>query len=231
MRRSLQTAVVLLIVVQLLLTAASLLAQSGTQPEPPAEATPEAVDCARLADEQAALAARLESFADDLATDEASALAALYEVGAAYQRIALACGFIPPDAGKLVIGDATLERVLEILDTLDADPLNGQLLYNGELAAAGGSALTCSSCHMDAEVAPLTEGTWTRWDEQRSLLPEYADEPFAYYVAESILHPSVYAADGYNPNAMPGIYHFQLGFQDLADLIVYLESQDQLLDE
>jgi hypothetical protein len=222
----------LLITLALTLTVGgALLAQSGGEPAAPAETTPEPIDCTRLADEQAALMTRLESFADDLLADEDAALEALYEVGADYQRLALACGYIPPDAGKLVVGDATTERVLEILDTLSGDPLNGQLLYNGEQAAVGGSPLTCSGCHTDVEVAPLTEGTWTRWDEERSLLPEYADQPFAYYAIESILHPSVYAPECYNPNAMPGIYNFQLGFQDLADLIVYLESQDQLLDE
>lgn len=211
-----------------LLTGGALIAAQTSPDEP----TPTAIDCApdALTAHQAELAALLEDFEAQLEEDEAAALGRMYEVGLAYRDAALACGYIPDNIGELVIGTRDMERILTVLDTLYGDPVQGQLLYNGEDVSTTGSALGCSGCHSDADIAPLTEGTWTRWDEQRRLLPQYADADFRYYAVESIIHPLDYVVDGYG-ETMPQLYPDVLGYQDLADLIAYLESQDQLLEE
>jgi hypothetical protein len=191
---------------------------------------PEAVDCspAAVIAAQAELAAQLESFAEAYRQDDPEALAALYAVGRAYQELALACGHIPDDAASLVINTDDIDRALAVLATLSGDPLAGQALYNGEVAAASGSILGCSGCHENAQVAPLTAGTWTRFDEERRALPQFAGYTFAHYTVESILRPWDYFVPTYPEFTMPDFYDTQLSYQNLADLVAYLESQDQL---
>ncbi len=204
---------------------ALLLAQDPT-PTPALDCSPDA-----LAAYQLEMAALLDGFAESLADDKQAALGALYTVGLAYRDAALACGYIPPNVGELVIGTRDLKRVLTVLDTLSGDPLNGQLLYNGQAESVADTTLGCSGCHTNVAVAPLTEGTWTRWDEQRRFLPQYAESDFRTYIVESILLPTAYTVEGYTEGVMPQFYADALGYQDLADIIAYLESQDQLLED
>lgn len=216
----------IMIVILSILSMTALLAQEGDGED--VETTPEPVDCDSLASIQVELATLLDDFEVLLADDEETALATLYEVGIAYQELAFECGYIPPNAGDLVIGTDDLERIYSVLETLDGDPLTGQLLYNGGDDAAGGVTLGCSGCHEAGVVAPFTSGTWTRWDEVRSLEDQFAEYTFEQYIVESIIHPNVYLADDFPTGMMPSIYPDQLGFQDLADIVAYLESQDQL---
>lgn len=205
-----------------------LASESETPPEP----TNEAIDCdpAALAETQAELSAMLAAFSADIDSVPDTALAALYDVGVQYQEIALACGHIPDDVDQLVINNTDIERILAVYETLSGDPLRGQLLYNGQELASGGSTLGCSSCHSNAEIAPLTEGTWTRFDEIRSLEPEHTDKPFAEYIIESIVLPTVYTVEPYPELAMPNFYSTQLSYQDLVDIVAYLDGQDQFLE-
>ncbi|MDX1991913.1 MAG: c-type cytochrome [bacterium] len=213
-----------------------LMAQSSSTPAPEvtAELTPEATDAARdctpagLAAAKTELESRLADFETLLNDDQDAALSALYEVGQAYQQIALDCGYIPDDVEALFVG-TNVENILAALETLDGDPVRGQLLYNNEQVAADGVALGCAGCHEGGAVGPSTEGTWTRWDEVRRLDPALADYSFEHYMVESIIHPNAYVPPEYQPNMMPQNYGERLTFQDLADLIKYLESQDQLL--
>jgi hypothetical protein len=195
------------------------------------EVTPEAFDCTpkNLIEAQAELSTRLDNFADDLESDDA--LKNLYEVGKLYQEIALTCGYIPDDIDKMVINTTDTGRILNVLMTLYGDPLRGQLLYNGQENTGGGVALGCSGCHNDGINAPFTEGTWTRWDEIHSLEPQFEDYTFEQYIVESIIHPWDYQVEGYPIGTMPNFYHTQLSYQDLADIIVYLSSQDQLIED
>lgn len=192
------------------------------------EVTPEAFDCTteNLISAQAELAAKLENFSQNAET----ALKDLYEVGKAYQAMALACGYIPDDIQEMVINTTDVARIKNVLNTLSGDPLRGQLLYNGQENAGGGFPLGCSGCHAEGLMAPKTEGTWTRWDEVRSQEPQFKDYTFEDYVVESIFHPWDYTVQGFPADTMPNFYHTQLNFQDLADLIAYLNSQDQLID-
>src|SRR5574341_1208460 len=113
-----------------------------------------------LRQKQADLASSLGTFSQDAGNNAGVALDNLFKVGAAYQQLALDCGYIPADAASRAVG-TDVERILNTLSKVTRDPLNGQLLYNGDLA--------CASCHETSGgvVAPHTEGTYTRIEETR----------------------------------------------------------------
>ena len=172
----------------------------------PARAQDDACGAGALQRQQETLAGYLRlDFADDLET----ALANLFRLGALYQAMALDCGYAP-NAAEV---NAMLERVLDYasLDDLIAaqsvgddveaillelqdvygDPLTGQLLYNGLEATLGGNPLGCAGCHENEAIAPLTAGTWTRIDDARLKLPQFAD-----YSHQAVSGGEHRAADG-----------------------------------
>ena len=184
----------------------------------------------------------------DFADDRAQAVANLYRLGALYQSMALYCDYQPNN----IEVDAMLERALEYasldeliaaqsvgrdvaeimteLEEIYGDPLAGQQLYNGTQPALGGVMLGCSGCHENEASAPLTAGSWTRANEIRLQLPQFADYDERRYLVESIVQPRAYVVPDY-VDVMPEFYAGQLTAQQLADLVAYLESQDQLLDD
>ena len=196
-----------------------------------------------LTRQQGAFAAYL-SF--DFADDAEQSLANLFRLGALYQTLALDCGYQPNEVEidrlleqtlrfvsleDLILAQAVgadVDAILLELDEVYGDPLKGQLLYNGLAPALGGSALGCAGCHENEAVAPLTAGTWTRVDEIRLALPAFADYSHRRFLVESIVQPMVYITPDY-AGMMPEIYGRQLTTQQLADLVGFLESQDQLL--
>ncbi len=210
----------------------------------PARAQDDACGAGALQRQQETLAGYLRlDFADDMET----ALANLFRLGALYQAMALDCGYAP-NAAEV---NAMLERVLDYasLDDLIAaqsvgddveaillelqdvygDPLTGQLLYNGLEATLGGNPLGCAGCHENEAIAPLTAGTWTRIDDARLKLPQFADYSHRQFLVESIVRPMDYITPEY-AEVMPEFYGSQLTIQQLADLVAFLESQDQLLE-
>ncbi len=182
----------------------------------------------------------------DFVSDRGQAIANLYRLGALYQSMALYCDYQP----NAIEVNAMLERALEYasleeliaaqsvgrdideimaqLDETYGDPLAGQQLYNGEQPALGGVMLGCSGCHDNEAAAPLTVATWTRVNEIRLQLPQFAGYAERRYLVESIVEPKAYITPDY-VDVMPDIYATQLTAQQLADLVAYLESQDQLL--
>ena len=174
-------------------------------------------DPATLMQQQADLAAQLTALKLDTGVSAGESLDKLFKVGAAYQELALNCGYIPADAATRTVGK-DVARVLKTLDTVVGDPINGQLLYNGDLGCAG--------CHLgDAPIAPPTEGTYTRIEEERlqdPLLSGYTPEQ---YLVESIIEPAHYIVPNY-PNVMVNNFGDRLTLQDLADVVAFLESQD-----
>ncbi len=183
----------------------------------------------------------------DFAADIDLALANLFRLGSLYQTMALDCGYAPNqvEVDQLLgitldlapledliaaqsVG-ADVEAILADLADLRGDPLTGQLLYNGLEPALGGVMLGCAGCHENEAVAPLTAGTWTRIDELRLLLPAFADYSNRRFLVESIVQPMAYITPDYAA-VMPDIYGQQLTPQQLADLVAFLDSQDQLLD-
>jgi len=198
-----------------------------------------------LAQQQSTFA---EFLTPDFEADSEQAIANLFRLGAAYQEMALRCGYVPNEPEV----DTMLEQVLEFasldaliqaqsvgddvdailieLEDITGDPINGQLLYNGLEPVLSGAIVACSGCHENGAVAPLTEGTWTRTNDIRLLEPEFEEYTVTQYLVESIIHPDAYIVPDYQ-NVMPNIYSTQLTTQQLADIVAFLDSQDQLLED
>ncbi len=184
----------------------------------------------------------------DFAGDYNLAVANLFRLGALYQSMALRCGYMPsePETNSMLeqtLSLVTLEdliaaqsvgkdvaAILLDLQGTYGDPLAGQLLYNGLEPALGGVALGCAGCHENDAVAPLTSGAWTRINDLRLGQPEFRDYSHRQYLVESIVRPMAYIIPDYPP-LMPDFYGSQLSTQHLADLLAFLDSQDQLLDD
>ena len=183
----------------------------------------------------------------DFATDPVGARSALFQLGARYQAIALACNYIPTEEEAQTLVEQTLsvveladivaalgigsdtEIALTEIDALYGDSFDGQLLYNGLKEGLDGNILGCSGCH-NGIAAPSVEGTYTRVDEIRLEDDALADYTVRQYLVESILHPEAYLVPEFQ-NLMPPNFGTRLDAQMLADLVAYLEGQDQLLDE
>jgi mono/diheme cytochrome c family protein len=167
---------------------------------------------------QRELAGLIANFDADLESQPGVALDNLFKLGERYEELALDCGYIPADAAERPVGE-DVERILIALEQVSGDPLNGQLLYNSELA--------CAACHETAGgiTAPHTAGTYTRVLDARLLEAQFADYTPTQYLVESIVNPNAYTTPGYNP-AMPNYYADQVTLQQLADLLAFLESQD-----
>lgn len=184
----------------------------------------------------------------DFALDYDQAIANLFRLGALYQSMALRCGYGPSEPEINAMLEQTLslvsledliaaqsvgsdvEAILPELEATFGDPLAGQLLYNGLEPVLGGVTLGCAGCHENAAVAPLTAGTWTRINDVRLRQPEFREYGHRQYLVESIVQPMAYIAPDYAA-LMPDFYGSQLSTQQLADLVAFLDSQDQLLDD
>lgn len=169
----------------------------------------------------------------------------LFRLGAFYQQMATTCGYAPTEEERQaaiawVLSFATLDEIIRAravggdvdailakLETLNGDPLNGQLLYSGQALALDGGVLGCEGCH-NGQTAPPTEGMWTRADEVRLQDPALAGYTIERYFVESLLHPNAYIAPDYMANLMPDTYGQRLDMAQLADLLAFLNSQDQL---
>ncbi len=174
-------------------------------------------DPVALMKQQSDLAAQLATLKLNTSDDAGNSLDKLFKVGEAYQELALNCGYIPADAATRTVGkDVT--RILNTLGTVYGDPINGQVLYNGDMGCAG--------CHLgDAPIAPPVEGTYTRIEEERLKDPLLAGYTPEQYLVESIVQPAHYVVTGFQ-NVMLNNFGDRLTLQDLADLIAFLESQD-----
>jgi hypothetical protein len=173
--------------------------------------------------------------------------AKLFRLAAAFQDLALNCGYAPSEEEI----DAQIERTLLIaplsqiiavsavgtdidsimleLDTVYGDSFNGQLLFNGLAFGLDGAVLGCIDCHNDI-TAPATEALYTRADEIRLLEPQFADYDVTRYFVESILEPQAYIVPGFGAVIMTANFGTRLDLQQLADLVAYLESQDQVIE-
>ena len=121
-----------------------------------------------------------------------------------------------------------VDEIIEQLDEIRGDPLRGLTLYNGSEPTFSGSNLTCATCH-NGLIAPTTEGSYTRILQQR--LPALSGYTVERYLVESLILPEQYIAPGYSNALMPQNLGDLLDIQDMADLLTYIESQDQELSE
>ncbi len=221
-----------------------VLAQNDQNTDDPLSTDPNCAP-ATLAQQQDAFAALLTL---DFEADPEAARENLFKLGKFYQELALNCGYQPTEQEV----DALIQTALQVADVADilaantvgddvqailtqlagvqGDPFNGQLLYNGIEPVLGNTTLGCAGCHQ-GEVAPLTEGTYTRVTDVRLQQPELSGYTVEQYLVESIVRPNDYIAPAYTEGLMPMNYGSQLTLQQMADLIAYTQSQDQLLDE
>ena len=197
-------------------------AQETTTPTPSLPTgTPSPVelscDAAELIQQQADLAAQLAALKLNTSEEAGETLDKLFKVGAAYQELAMNCGYIPADAASRTVG-SDVDRIMNAFDTVYGDPINGQLLYN--------TTLGCAGCHgAETPVGPPTEGTYTRVDEERLLDPAFEGYTVQHYLVESIIDPAKYLVPGYQ-NVMVSNFGDRLTLQELADVVAFLESQD-----
>lgn len=119
--------------------------------------------------------------------------------------------------------DTPTTDIVAGLEGITGDPQHGSELYNG----LGTPTLPCAGCHLNAAVAPPLEGTWTRVEDVRLQEPGLEGYTGEEYLAESIIHPSAHIAPNYMDNLMPTNFGQLLTYQDLADLIAFLKTQDQ----
>jgi mono/diheme cytochrome c family protein len=118
--------------------------------------------------------------------------------------------------------DIDSAEVVAGIEETPGDPTNGQALYNSP-------TLGCVGCHLAGLVAPATAGTWTRVQEVRLQDPQFEGYTGEHYLVESILHPSDYIVPGFS-DLMPKNFGDKLTQQDLADLVAFLQSQDEPLE-
>jgi mono/diheme cytochrome c family protein len=224
----------------LLIAGAGLLIAQDGNPITNPECAPEV-----LASQQAAF---MQILKFDFENAPDTSIANMFRLGAVYQDLAIKCGYQPSqqeidaliqrtlsltDLQTLIAANAVGEDVAAILTelaTVRGDVLHGQELYNGLAPVLDGSLLGCAACH-NGQTAPSVEGTWTRVNDIRLLEPQLAGYTVEQYLIESIVHPNAYIAPDYLEGLMPTFYGTRLDLQQLADLLAYLMSQDQLLEE
>ncbi|MFN8527756.1 MAG: c-type cytochrome [Anaerolineae bacterium] len=126
-----------------------------------------------------------------------------------------------PAGGAVEAVGTDVPAVVTELANYTGDPNNGQALY---------TSLACAGCHIGGAVGPATEGTWTRVNTDRLADPAVQALGITTgeeYLVHSILNPNEYVAPNYPSGIMPPTFGDRLGYQDLADLVSYLKSQDQ----
>lgn len=202
--------------------------------------------------EPAALKQQQEAFAQvmsfDFENSPTLSLENLYKLGAYYQQLAVKCGYKLTEEDishqiDLTLSITTLDKVMAAravgmdvaeamakIEPLTGDPVMGQILYNGLDIVLDGTTLGCLTCHQGV-TAPLVEGTYTRVVEIRLKEPQFAGYTARQYLVESILKPEAYIVPDFNPGLMPVQFGTRLDEQMLADIVAFLESQDQPLPE
>lgn len=118
-----------------------------------------------------------------------------------------------------------VEAAVASVTALTGDAANGEALYNGAMPPASGAVLGCTGCHAGGAQAPATVGSWSRAQNERLTLPEFADYTVEQYLIESILRPNDYIVAPYASGVMPAGYGNQLDAQNMADILAYLETQ------
>lgn len=134
-------------------------------------------------------------------------------------RLVSASGDGPAPVGTNV------SAITEEVATLTGDPARGEQVYAGTAASEIGLRVGCQACHAGGAVGPATVGTWSRTENERLTLPEFADYTIEQYLIEAIVRPDDFAIAPYATGLMPGVFGQQLSAQDLADILAYLQTQ------
>ena len=128
-------------------------------------------------------------------------------------------GVLPEKVGTNV------QEIVANLAEFTGDPVRGDALYHGGQPSQFGNPLACSGCHIQATngTGPMTDGTLTRASTERLNESQFAGYTAEQYLIESIVNPAAYIVPGYS-NVMLATFGDQLSYQDLADLLAYLET-------
>lgn len=121
-----------------------------------------------------------------------------------------------------------IEAITTEIAALTGDAARGDQLYHGQTPSGLGSTLACTGCHQPNAngVGPMTSGTYTRASTERLQVPQFAGWTAEQYLIDSIVRPSDYIVPGF-ADAMQKNFGEVLTPQDLADIIAYLQTQNQ----
>jgi mono/diheme cytochrome c family protein len=118
-----------------------------------------------------------------------------------------------------------VNAILEAVASLTGDAARGETIYAGTASTEIGLRVGCAACHAGGAVGPATEGTWSRTQNERLTLEQFAGYTVEQYIIESIVRPDAYAVAPYATGLMPNVFGQQLSAQDIADILAYLQGQ------
>jgi mono/diheme cytochrome c family protein len=141
---------------------------------------------------------------------------------------------IPVDSANVTVANAVpavgsdVTVALAAIEGLTGDVARGDALYHSTQRSELNRVLPCAGCHaQDANgVGPMTSGTWTRALSLHDGDPALAGYTPEFYLVEAILLPGNYIVPGFQ-NVMQANLGNDMTAQDLADLVAYLETQNQ----
>lgn len=126
--------------------------------------------------------------------------------------------------GPAAVG-TDVNAILEAVAGLTGDAARGETIYAGTASTEIGLRVGCAACHAGGAVGPATEGTWSRTQNERLTLEQFAGYTVEQYIIESIVRPDAYAVAPYATGLMPNVFAQQLSAQDIADILAYLQGQ------
>jgi mono/diheme cytochrome c family protein len=116
--------------------------------------------------------------------------------------------------------------IVEQLGTVTGDATRGEQLYHNQARSDRNLLLGCGTCHLqDANgTGPMANTTFTRVQNERLTLPEFAGYTPEKYFVESIVNPAKFVVPGFTEVMSVNQFGTKLTLQDLADIIAYLET-------
>lgn len=139
-------------------------------------------------------------------------------------------GKLPADSALVSTGDGAesvgtdVDAIVAELENYEGDAERGEALYTGASRTELSQRLGCSACHAGGLQAPDTEENWTTAQDVRINDPENSGHTVESYLIESIVLPDEYIVPTYTSGIMPGNFGDIMGYQDMADVLAYLES-------
>jgi mono/diheme cytochrome c family protein len=118
-----------------------------------------------------------------------------------------------------------VQAILAKLPGFTGDATNGEALFHGKVNSKLGFTLVCFTCHQQTadSVGPMANGLFSRVQNVRLKDPKLAGYTPEQYLVESITHPDAYIVPNFN-DLMLKVFGTQLSYQDLADVVAYLET-------
>lgn len=134
------------------------------------------------------------------------------------------------DPNKIKPVGTDVKAIADEISKLTGDAARGEQLYHAKVnATLTNTALPCTGCHQQTAngVGPMTDGTFTRVQNERLKEPQFAGFTPEEYLIDSIVNPSDYIVPGFQDLMVKDLGTRQLNTQDLADIIAYLKTMNQ----